>query len=899
MPKRPFILKISGPNGEQRELPRGTLVSVSFDDEQDGGATGCTIETGVDLKGLPTISTGDIVRCFLYHRGTKELRYHGRIVRRALSQNENQTLTFSVEGESSEVGRIMINREIAIPGPPDLATLFTELSKEAVLKRPDLLVNAIMTGVYKTTVEAFRQKFGDVVRDLITASGNRAGWGVRRNPTFPFQAVLSFDRMAQPTDSIGYGRTLMIPAKGISSDDGEKDATDIRNIVYLTGGVPINPNRVPNADFRLIEFADQNYRSLITNPSFEDGGGVVAGWTLSAGAVKKAADSPGQGSAHSGSFMVEFDNQNESLSTNSQAYAAYLRAGATYRVSVFSRLKTGLTSGRLGIDIYWRIADGTEVASETHNFTITDTSWQEFGFYAICPTAFPITGYRLVFLARDAGTPAMVIDDANFYDVSLVVPRFHELRLFSGTIAEVANYTQSTIRHPYRSSYAPEFALRGNDGQFGMRDAMTGHDGGETITFDVSSGQTLRVMVDLISPKTPNGGVYKNPRLLLQVHWRKEDGTATGTPSNYVIAGGDGFAVWNQFQYVTTVPNDAKKALIMLLFKDPPTYSAGEQTALAVPASETGLSRLIVGGFSIRSAGSQPEEVPGRYVGLPALPGIQYEWIPDGPYQTVISCTDVMPLGSAEYRSIEDFGEHPTAEEQDSITTQEEAISFAQAIIYAYGTARLSGTINLEGDTRQFLACGGLRLRGKRGRSITSLMVGIKRSTLKYTGRFSITLAWGIDKDDPYAMLNSFFEKQRKIQGAGAGSGYYGSSGASSGGFTGSTGSPAPTSYWGTGPYSFDDPTLHDNYYPTGGVHVSPTDRTRWDGTRAEVIASRTSGVSGDVFTTLGDRLDSMETTASDPLYAYVNIGNGDPSDPKIIFNSFGEPVVARKLIPR
>jgi hypothetical protein len=863
MPKRAFLLKITSADGlYQRELPRGTVVSVEFNDEQDGGWTSATIETAVDVTGLPTVKNGDILRCFLWHQGQYELRYYGQVRRRSVSEDDGISLNLTTEGESASVGRTMMNREIVLPGPPDVSQLWSAGTQEVRDARPDLFVQSTAINLFRGESSPVWKPFAEFNREIIAWTGNRAGWGVRRLPGAPYTPILSLDRCAQPTDSITTGRTILIPQKGVSVSDGEQDATEIRNVFWFRGGVPTNPNRVPNADFRLIEKGGDDIRNLLSDSSFE---ARSSAWSRIAGAGFKATGLS-EGPAHSGENMVELDHTGEIVQQVRLAgqIDQYLVTGHTFRVEAWLRRESGSGPTKAFIHLYWYDASNAEtLGGITHLFEFTDAVWQNYYFDIACPAG--AKGFRFTV---ECDTPTVLVDDCSVWDASLIVPRFHELRLYGSATQETANFTQSAVRHPKRSAYAPEFALRtggsGNDAHFGLRDALNGSDGGEIVAFDVSGNESLRVLLDIISPRTPNGLNYKNGKFNLSLYWRNKDGGATGSPSKLAIAAGAGWSVWRQYTFTATAPSNAVKALIALEIQDAPTYSGGELTTLGIPSTENGLSRFIVGGFGVRSAGSIPQLPVSQYVGLPAYPSVQYEWVADGPYTAVLKVTDVLTIADAEYSSIAEFGECPYPVENESVTSLTEATFLAQSLSYAYALQRPNGSLTLEGDTRQFTACAGIRLRGARGRALSSAIIAIKHAVMRYDGKYSTNLNWGFDPSDPFEVFNSFLVKRQTAQGAGAGGGYY--TGPTSGGSApggGGGGGGSGLFYWGSSPRTSSDATLHDAYTPVGGVHVTGTDRTAWDGAAAEVLAARDSAALSTVFGSLDARLENAETLIS------------------------------------
>lgn len=70
------------------------------------------------------------------------------------------------------------------------------------------------------------------------------------------------------------------------------------------------------------------------------------------------------------------------------------------------------------------------------------------------------------------------------------------------------------------------------------------------------------------------------------------------------------------------------------------------------------------------------------------------------------------------------------------------------------------------------------------------------------------------------------------------------------------------TVYFGALPHTSGDATVHDSWSTTGGVHVTPGDRTLWGGTSTEVVNARTetgtAPFTSTVFTTLLGRLNAL-----------------------------------------
>lgn len=790
--RRKFLLKIIGPNNEQREIPRGSIASVTWDDEQQGGWTSCSIETHVPNTALPTIQNGDEVWVFVLHSGNKELRYKGKIVRRSVSQETGTTLTLSCEGKSSDIRRTMLNRQYFLPGPPDMSVLFNAIAQDVIPKFPGVNVVTTPVGINKGIFEAFMMNFGDVADDIVRQSGNRSSWGVRGDINPPYTETLELRRNVSLSTILGVsgrGRVLALPQTAVSSSSGDLDATNIRNVLWLRGGPPVYPNLIQNSDFRLIEQTSAEVGNLILDPSFED---RSSNWTLANGASFKAGGLS-EGATYHGDDMVLLDNNAEAVYQTRSGLSGVLLEGHTFRLEAYMRLKVGTGSGTTTLYIQWRNSGGSIIRTDSRDCVSTNAIWQNYALTATAPAG--AAGFTV---RADSVTPSMVVDSFALYDVSLVVARFLEAWCIGTSTVKTINWIQSAVRHPYRSAYAPEFAINvvASDPfetlyHVGTRNSA---DGGEDTFIDVTGNASYRFMMDAISPKAPLSGYYKNGAFAVRVQWYKTNNDSAG--SDFVaeiISAGSGITEWTQYSAPMTAPADAVRARVSVVFKTGPTYSGGEQTTLGVDSTENNVSRIILASIGMRrsDAPSLPES---RYYGLPAFgSGTQYEHIPDGPYQGVVSVTDVMDIGTDEYNSIEDYGEHPSFQDQSSVTNLSDLITFAKGFFTAYAVAKPTGSITVEGDSRYIVSSDGMRITGVRGRAVTGTVVAITKVSYTYNGQISYQIQWGgPEVDDPYTIFQMMIDERTRAGGLGAGGGYYGSSGSTSTGSSGSGATGAP-----------------------------------------------------------------------------------------------------------
>lgn len=244
-----------------------TLTLHGTIDEQGNLANGRCIEFwGRDKTGvLIRLYRGKVVYLKEQRRDT------GTRAGKSLVQTEVTLL-----GIWNERKQTVIRQRYVYPSAADVSAVFSRLASKWILpKSPGIAIDPQPTGQTISSLDAWRRYFGDVVSDLIDATGGDAVSGGDVDP------VSNLDRLyLRPFDSPANALTLVFPdpSKGVLRYDKEQDATQISNVIDLAGGAGRFPNLLAeavngNTSFEYPTFAGgENIGELLAANGFDNGG---------------------------------------------------------------------------------------------------------------------------------------------------------------------------------------------------------------------------------------------------------------------------------------------------------------------------------------------------------------------------------------------------------------------------------------------------------------------------------------------------------------------------------------------------------------------------------------------------------------------------------------------------
>lgn len=260
-------------NGKRKRLPTAWVNRIDFTLSERGGCLEGNLALDVSWEELSLDGT-ERVDVWLWD----ELLYRGwvRKTNRDLAGSGKASLT--TYGLMERLNGYLVRRCSCYGGATNLATVFTDLVAEYVTRSgrlPSLVIDTTGVSALGLTATEFCAKgksFPEAMNQLCDLAPNRLMWGCDVDGSGADRLFL-LPRATSATQSYSIGNQ-------VTAFVYPKDATQVVNKIYLTGGVVERPNLLKNASFEDCKQPGED-TSYLLNGGFEtnDGDHAADNWT--------------------------------------------------------------------------------------------------------------------------------------------------------------------------------------------------------------------------------------------------------------------------------------------------------------------------------------------------------------------------------------------------------------------------------------------------------------------------------------------------------------------------------------------------------------------------------------------------------------------------------------------
>lgn len=303
-----YDLRYYDSTGKRKDIPAGAVTSIDFEIGEKGGFQNGSVTLNAawnDLSGTGTEYFD--VRCF----GATTVTYRGFAMQPTQEIGDPERWTFALFGMMERTNGYLVRKCYCYSDYTDVGTIFQSLVTDWV--SPNLAGLVVdVTGVSALNIKllefcATNKSVSQALNDLIDVA--------------PLSLIWGFD-----VDSIGANRIYLRPRSSSTQDTytvgGDvtaltypRDATQVANKLYLTGGTAGLPNIAPNASFENCVSAKSADANLLLNGSFEtqtpsSSRQNAAYWNRDNSAVRRQFpdDNPGANISRTGNCYIEMTN---------------------------------------------------------------------------------------------------------------------------------------------------------------------------------------------------------------------------------------------------------------------------------------------------------------------------------------------------------------------------------------------------------------------------------------------------------------------------------------------------------------------------------------------------------------------------------------------------------------
>lgn len=650
------------PGGLRRSLPNNRIKAAKWTDERYGGWTDFSLDLNALLTDSIAAAQGD--RIEFWWQG--ERRYRGYVTSVTLSEEDPPVVTVSGYGIAFFAAKPTVSHAFVYPTPTDISRAFAEIASEFVSPlNPTLVIDAQPVGALIQQAESSYKSVGEVVNDLVQNQGeNLAVWGGDADSD-------GNDRLFVRPFSTVVDHAIRIPGRNTTVGKRETQSADIVNRLTILGGNPRFPNLIYNSSFERPRFSGEGEGNLLGDPDFEAGGVWTGdGSTVTAGTA--------EGNAFTGSKMGQTEGSGKHLAQTQNPPAIPVVPGWDYRIYVVARAETATTTAAGRVTLTWKDSGGSTLSTTTLDLPAIgsgaayplSTYWQAFQGVSRAPSG--ATGFTFDIKTQSGGGSGAGIhwDACELSPATVLYQDRWELTTLGSSAINALNWA-------YRD---------GIDGGFCVFADMAASDSDANEAaiepqalerFEVQGGSTYTASVFLKSPP----GVTTNGKLRLEVQEFNASGAQT-VITHINIAAGSGWPVWTQeYQNVTLDPTTTH-ALVRFVFR--------------------GDSAVLLDGLCFRDASAGTE------------------YIRDGQFITQIDVRDtsLTGLSSAALSSVDTYGTRDGIEQVDSITTIEDARTYATAYFNVHAVAFPLPSLEVVDDARFFRSGQNVRLIGPHGAAL-------------------------------------------------------------------------------------------------------------------------------------------------------------------------------------
>ena len=832
-----FAIHILSATRQRRRFPRALLVSADWHEIRYGGFADFTLETSARFNELSAIVPTDLVEIFL----DNVLRFRGEIYGLRRQEQEPDKLTITGYGRLLRVGAHIAIKNYLYPRPVDISTAIRNVVSDFVetQETTPLAVRVTPTGLTIQNVNAYIKMTKDVFNDITKFAGNQATWGVDL-VTDPADAAFGLDRFFLRPVSQGVDWVIPARAKSAGSLDFDREADKVINNLFIVGGTPRYPNLLYNGSFERPIFAGGlGGGNILNSPGFED----RSNWSLISTASYKSAGLS-EGGAYEGSNMIELDNVGEGFHQTRDNNAQII-PGHDYTFGGQFRRERGTDIVAADLTITWRDAAHATISTSVLSHTTLappDATWRFYYMTDRAPALAAGFDFQVV-MTLNAGTGnGMVCDAMEFYDSSIARQDHWDIQTFGSAQVISQNWLSPNA---FQGGYC--YFINQTSADMNNEDIHLYQN--SSYRFDVTGNQGITFQAHFMIPP----GFTTSPKMFLEVHTFRSDGSECSGPIRYPIPAGfftPGVG-WQSAFTSLDCASDAVKAEAYITFR--------------------GSGAMMIDAVCVRDTAAYDGANPDAF------------YIPDGPLQVKLSAANLFTddaLHISEQQSESVYGVRSEIINEQLLTTVEDAISYAKSYFIGKATPPLAPAIELVEDHRIFAPGQGVRLVGVNGAAVSSAPLPIVRINHRYDGQYHVSLELEREQpDNGDIILNEIQLLMDRQNGTSGSPGLVGTSqGTSAAGIGSGSGSG---SFWGTSARSASDSTLHDAYLPAGGPHIVPAERTQFNATAGEVVAARTRTVAAISYLSLEARLDAMEgaiSNASPATNGGFGVGSVNPA---------------------
>jgi hypothetical protein len=404
--------------------------------------------------------------------------------------------------------------------------------------------------------------------------------------------------------------------------------------------------------------------------------------------------------------------------------------------------------------------------------------------------------------------------------------------------------------------------------------------------YTINQGESMGGMVWLKNPVNS-----PSPKMFLTIRGFKDDGSRIADTITTIAAGAVPYdGKWHGFRVIRAGTNEEKSQTLWLNFRGSGKILAdcmGARNSVETKFVPSGPLQMVVGSDGRRGDRfwGNPPYWKGVYASATTYHLDEYVWFAGGIYRALTNTTgvdptdlsiwweyveDSLPYQAVGYTadrivaigdSIQSYGERDALLNQSSVTTEADAFNYLARRFNTTATPEESPRISLTDPVEQFFPGQAVILNGSFTKHLKSTRLHIARvQEFWRDGVFSVSMDLAKIWRDQAGWFIELLERRVKKQGTASSSPGAGTANSTLGSGGSSSGAGV---YWGTGPRSDSDATLHDAYLPANGPHVTVGERAQWNADATEIANARNSAVKATVYGSLDARLEAIEVEAA------------------------------------
>ncbi len=673
------VIVFSG-SGARKWLPPDAVDSPRWTEELYGGYGEFSVSLNAKPTDLTHLVAGDRVE--VWENGNR--LYRGYITDRNTLLGSPDRREIKGYGRMFDLTNLLCTAPVILSASSDLADIFAQIVLLWVRPQFDdsqLLMATVVTGVPVPSFDCTGKTVKQALDDLCDLAPGTVCWGVGVD-TATGKDLLYLRLIGEAV------HILSVPGRDVTAQSGETNTSDIKNALELTGGDMVwwRQNLLPNADFEKSVGAgdvDGNglvYGNLLINGGFESGGvhnsWGLTGWTrVSAASAKQNGGTPATDpDAFSGTWCVELSDISEE--TYQQVT---VQAGRHYGIRFFLRPSDTFTAADGAVYIEWYDGTSTLLRQDILSANVATASWERFDGEYVAPVGAVTAEIRLKSIAG-----SLQYDAVSFWEADTAAQKEWAL-LRTGDATVVADWVAVGAKH---GVYCVRATVTGTDTSGDNEITLT-----PTGTIPLVAGGRYEFFV---WAKTSGQSTHQG---VLRVTFQKTDGTAIGTPREYVFSG-TGLPDWTWGYLFGTAPQDTAMASIEVVMQSDGDWYFDTFTLM----DDRGTLELF--------DGADASHAPGDGTVI---------YLPDGPLSLTFEVADL--ITSVEDTEAHDsatvYGRRVAKETVESIVTFADAQRFAKPYLLNRSKQQQKPVITLVGSKRDIRTGEGVRLVGEEGPALS------------------------------------------------------------------------------------------------------------------------------------------------------------------------------------